>query len=77
MSSLRLPDTSIDLNSAITDMDATLEAMETGALIGLWFQSLVLGLTMNALSICIMLVVLSLNLLGDGLRDALDPKLKK
>lgn len=27
--------------------------------------------------ICIMLVVLSLNLLGDGLRDALDPKLKK
>ena len=50
-------DTDIDLNSAITDMDATLEAMETGALIGLWFQSLVLGLTMNALSICIMLVV--------------------
>lgn len=27
--------------------------------------------------ICIMLVVLSLNLLGDGLRDALDPKLKR
>ncbi|MCB9062287.1 MAG: ABC transporter permease subunit [Halobacteriovoraceae bacterium] len=27
--------------------------------------------------ICIMLVVLSLNLLGDGLRDALDPRLKK
>lgn len=26
--------------------------------------------------LCIMLVVLSLNLLGDGLRDALDPKLK-
>ena len=50
-------DTSIDLNSAIIDMDATLEAMETGVLIGLWFQSLVLGLTMNALSICIMLVI--------------------
>lgn len=27
--------------------------------------------------ICIMIVVLSLNLLGDGVRDALDPKLKK
>ncbi len=27
--------------------------------------------------ICIMVVVLSLNLLGDGLRDALDPKLKQ
>jgi peptide/nickel transport system permease protein len=27
--------------------------------------------------LCIMIIVLSLNLLGDGLRDALDPKLKK
>lgn len=27
--------------------------------------------------ICIMIVVLALNLLGDGIRDALDPKLKK
>ena len=27
--------------------------------------------------LAIMLCVLSLNLLGDGLRDALDPKLKK
>jgi ABC-type dipeptide/oligopeptide/nickel transport system permease subunit len=26
--------------------------------------------------LCILLVVLSFNLLGDGLRDALDPKLK-
>ena len=50
-------DTAIDLNRAITDMDATLEAMDTGGLIGLWFQPLVLGLTLNALSICIMLVV--------------------
>ena len=50
-------DTAIDLNRAITDMDATLEVMDTGGLIGLWFQSLVLGLTLNALSICIMLVV--------------------
>lgn len=50
-------DTSIDLNSVVTDMNSTLEAMETGELIGLWFQSLVMGLTMNALSICIMLVI--------------------
>ena len=27
--------------------------------------------------ICIALTVLSLNLLGDGLRDAMDPKMKK
>ena len=26
--------------------------------------------------LCIMVTVLSLNLLGDGLRDALDPRLK-
>ena len=31
-------DTSIDLNSVVTDMNTTLEAMETGELIGLWFQ---------------------------------------
>ena len=48
--------TAIDLNSAITDLDATLDAMSTGELIGLWFQSLVIGLTMNALSICIRFV---------------------
>ena len=50
-------DTTIDLNSVVTDMNATLDAMETGELIGLWFQSLVMGLTMNALSICIMMVI--------------------
>jgi len=50
-------DTSIDLGSIVTDMNTTLDAMETGELIGLWFQSLVMGLTMNALSICIMLVI--------------------
>lgn len=50
-------DTAIDLNSVVTDMNSTLDAMETGELIGLWFQSLVMGLTMNALSICIMLVI--------------------
>ena len=50
-------DTAIDLNSVVTDMNTTLDAMETGELIGLWFQSLVMGLAMNALSICIMLVI--------------------
>ena len=31
--------------------------MSVGGLLGLWFQSLFVGLTMKALSICIMLVV--------------------
>ena len=50
-------DTSIDINSVITDMEGQLEALPTGELFGLWFQSLFVGLTMNALSICIMLVI--------------------
>ena len=49
--------TSIDISSVITDMEAQLEALGTGELFGLWFQSLFVGLTMNALSICIMLVI--------------------
>jgi len=49
--------TSIDITSVITDLEAQLEAMSFGALFGLWFQSLFVGLTMKALSIVIMLVV--------------------
>ncbi len=49
--------TSIDISSVITDIEAQLEALGTGELFGLWFQSLFVGLTMNALSICIMLVI--------------------
>ena len=50
-------ETAIDIDSVITDMEAQLEALSTGELFGLWFQSLFVGLTMNALSICIMLVI--------------------
>ena len=49
--------TSIDLSTAIPDMEAQLEAMDLGPLLGLWFQSMVVGLTMNILSICIFLVI--------------------
>lgn len=49
--------TSIDINSVITDLETQLEALNFGELFGLWFQSLFVGLTMKALSICIMLVV--------------------
>ena len=50
-------ETAIDIDSVITDMEAQLEALSTGELFGLWFQSLFVGLTMNALSVCIMLVI--------------------
>lgn len=49
--------TDIDLATAIPDMEAQLKAMDLGPLLGLWFQSIVVGLTMNILSICIFLVV--------------------
>ena len=50
-------DTNIDITSVITDLDTRLSGMDIGGLLGLWFQSLFVGLTMNILSICIMLVV--------------------
>lgn len=49
--------TSIDITSVVTDLDTRLSAMDIGGLLGLWFQSLFVGLTINILSICIMLVV--------------------
>lgn len=36
--------TSIDISSVITDMEAQLEALGTGELFGLWFQSFSWGL---------------------------------
>ncbi|MDE7267262.1 MAG: hypothetical protein K2N89_07350 [Lachnospiraceae bacterium] len=47
----------IDVSTVINDMETRLEAMEVGPLLGLWFQSLVVGLTMNIISICIFLVI--------------------
>ena len=52
-----ISDTSIDIATVITDIEAKLDAMSVGGLLVLWFQSLFVGLTMKALSICIMLVV--------------------
>lgn len=52
-----ISDAGIDIASTITDMETRLQAMELGPLFGLWFQSMFVGLTMNALSICIFLVI--------------------
>ena len=45
-----------DVGQSVVNSSAG-EALGTGELFGLWFQSLFVGLTMNALSICIMLVI--------------------
>lgn len=49
-------DTSIDISTAVSDLESRLESMELGELFGLWFQSLFLGITMNAITICVFLV---------------------
>ena len=49
--------TSIDITAVVTDLENRLSDMDIGGLLGLWFQSLFVGLTTNILSICIMLVV--------------------
>ena len=49
--------TSIDLAAVVPNMEAQLNAMELGPLLGLWFQSLIVGITMWALTICIFIIV--------------------
>ena len=50
-------DTALDVNTVIGNIESRLETLGTGELFGLWFQSIFVGLTMNVLSICIMLVI--------------------
>ena len=50
-------DASIDLASALPDLESRLTEMDIGPLLGLWFQSLFVGITMWALTICIFLVI--------------------
>ena len=50
-------ETSIDVSTVLADMETQLNAMDIGPLIGLWFQSLFLGLTIHAVSLCIFIVI--------------------
>lgn len=52
-----ISETSIDITSTIANLETQLAELSIGGLLGLWFQSLFVGLTMNILSICIMLVI--------------------
>ena len=49
--------TAIDISSVIADMETRLMEMDVGPLFGLWFQSLFVGITMWALTICIFIIV--------------------
>ena len=47
----------LNMDIALTDLEAQLEAMETGALLGLYLESMILSLAMSAMSICIFLII--------------------
>ena len=52
-----ISDTSIDIASVLPDLESRLQEMSVGGLLGLWFQTLFVGLTIHILSICIFLVI--------------------
>ena len=52
-----ISDTSLDLNSVITDMEARLMEMEIGPLFSLWIQSALIGILSWILTICIFIIV--------------------
>ena len=54
---LIVSDTSIDISAITTNLEARLMEMDIGPLFGLWFQSIFVGITMWALTICIFIIV--------------------
>lgn len=50
-------DAAISIEEVVGDLEARLMEMEIGPLLGLWFQSLFVGVTMSALNICIFVVI--------------------
>ena len=49
--------TSIDISTLMADMEARLLEMDVGPLLGLWFQSLFVGICTWAITICIFIVI--------------------
>ena len=48
---------SLDISSVVTNMEASLQAMDIGPLFGLWFQTLLVGMISWILSVCIFIIV--------------------
>ena len=54
---LMIGNTSIDISSVVTDLESRLMEMDVGPLLGLWFQSLFVGICTWAITICIFIVI--------------------
>lgn len=52
-----ITDTNIDITAVVADMETHLGEMEVGTLLGIWLQSMVVGITMHILSACIFVVI--------------------
>lgn len=52
-----LGSTAIDISTVTADLETELTAMDIGPLFGLWFQSLFVGFTVWAVTICIFIIV--------------------
>ena len=50
-------DANIEITGIITDLEVRLMEMELGELLGMWFQSLFVGVTMSVLTVCIFIIV--------------------
>ena len=47
----------LDMNLALTELEAQLNAMGTGELIGLYLESAILSLAMKAISLCVFIII--------------------
>lgn len=52
-----ISDTSMDISAVMADMETRLMEMDLGILLGIWLQSMLVGFTMTALTICIFVVI--------------------
>lgn len=52
-----ISDTSMDISAVMADMETRLMEMDLGILLGIWLQSVFVGFTMTALTICIFVVI--------------------
>ena len=56
-SGIVIADTSLNIADVIVDLEARLNDMSVGSLLGIWLQSSIVGVTMWAMNICIFIIV--------------------